>query len=78
VPNILERAAAANPVATHAMSNRQPTQPSLRAAAAPGDAGQTMAEYSVMLGVITIAVVVALLFLSSAFAAVLSDVTHFI
>lgn len=37
-----------------------------------------MAEYSVMLGVITIAVVFALLFLSSAFAAVLSNVAHFI
>jgi Flp pilus assembly pilin Flp len=33
-----------------------------------------MAEYSVMLGVITVAVVVALLFLSGTFAAVLSSV----
>ena len=60
------------------MSNRHHTRLPLGAAAASGEAGQTMAEYSVMLGVITIAVVVALLFLSSAFAAVLSEVTHFI
>jgi Flp pilus assembly pilin Flp len=57
------------------MSIRRDTLlPSRWTAAASGDAGQTMAEYSVMLGVITVAVVVALLFLSGTFAAVLSSV----
>ena len=39
------------------------------------DAGQTMAEYAVVLGVITIAVVVALTAMSSKITAVLSSVT---
>ena len=39
------------------------------------DAGQTMAEYAVVLGVITIAVVVALTAMSSKITSVLSSVT---
>jgi Flp pilus assembly pilin Flp len=38
------------------------------------EAGQTMAEYAVVLGVITIAVVVALTFLSSTITSLLSNV----
>ena len=38
------------------------------------EAGQTMAEYAVVLGVITIAVVVALTFLSSTITSLLSSV----
>jgi len=39
------------------------------------EAGQTMAEYAVVLGVITIAVVVALTFLSGTITTLLSNVT---
>lgn len=46
--------------------------------AACGESGQTMAEYSVMLGVITVAVVFALVFLSGAFTGVLSSVASVI
>ena len=38
------------------------------------DAGQTMAEYAVVLGVITIAVVIALTFLSGTITSLLSNV----
>lgn len=48
----------------------------LRRSAAADDDGQTMAEYSVMLGVITLAVVFALLYMSSTFATVISTVTN--
>lgn len=46
----------------------------LRKFRASGDAGQTMAEYAVVLGVITIAVVVTLGLLSSAVQSLLTNV----
>lgn len=56
------------------MSIARPTPRMARRPAPCDESGQTMAEYSVMLGVITVAVVFALLFLSGAFAGVLSAV----
>jgi Flp pilus assembly pilin Flp len=45
------------------------------AAARDSEAGQTMAEYAVVLAVVTISVVVALGFLASGISSTLSDVT---